>query len=111
MKLQQLNYLIAIADNNLSITSAATKIHTSQPGISKQLRLLEDELQTKIFERNGKLLTGLTKTGEEVLNRARKVLQEVENIKRLTTDTVASPSGSFTIATTQTQAQYVWLQL
>ena len=84
MKLQQLNYLIAIADNNLSITSAAAKIHTSQPGISKQLRLLEDELQTKIFERNGKLLTGLTKTGEEVLNRARKVLQEVENIRRLT---------------------------
>ena len=111
MKLQQLNYLIAIADNNLSITSAAAKIHTSQPGISKQLRLLEDELQTKIFERNGKLLTGLTKTGEEILNRARKVLQEVENIKRLTTDTIASPSGSFTIATTQTQAQYVLPQV
>ena len=107
MKLHQLKYLIAIADNNLSITAAAAKIYTSQPGISKQLRLLEDELQIKIFERNGKQLVGITTLGEEILNRSRKVLQEINNIKRLTSDINPSAHGNFTIGTTQTQAQYV----
>ena len=107
MKLHQLKYLIAIADNNLSITAAAAKIYTSQPGISKQLRLLEDELQIKIFERNGKQLVGITTLGEEILNRSRKVLQEINNIKRLTSDINPSAQGNFTIGTTQTQAQYV----
>ena len=111
MKLHQLKYLIAIADNNLSITAAAAKIYTSQPGISKQLRLLEDELQIKIFERNGKQLVGITTLGEEIINRSRKVLQEVNNIKRLTSDSSAHTDGSFTIATTQTQAQYVLPQV
>lgn len=107
MKLQQLKYLIAIADNNLSITTAAQKIFTSQPGISKQLRLLEDELQTKIFERNGKQLVGITHVGKEILARARKVLQEVNNIKRLSSEISQEDSGCFSIGTTQTQAQYV----
>ena len=107
MKLHQLKYLIAIADNNLSITAAAAKIYTSQPGISKQLRLLEDELQIKIFERNGKQLVGITTLGEEIITRSRKVLQEINNIKRLTSDINPSAHGNFTIGTTQTQAQYV----
>lgn len=107
MKLQQLKYLIAIADNNLSITSAAQKIFTSQPGISKQLRLLEDELQTKIFERNGKQLVGITQVGKEILARARKVMQEINNIKRLSSEISQEDSGCFSIGTTQTQAQYV----
>ena len=111
MKLHQLKYLIAIADNNLSITAAAAKIYTSQPGISKQLRLLEDELQIKIFERNGKQLVGITTLGEEILNRSRKVLQEINNIKRLTSDINPSAHGNFTIGTTQTQAQYVLPQV
>ena len=111
MKLQQLKYLIAIADNNLSITSAAQKVYTSQPGISKQLRLLEEELQTKIFERNGKQLVGITDIGDEVLNRARKIMQEINNIKRLSSDTSKLDNGSFTIGTTQTQAQYVLPQV
>ena len=107
MKLQQLKYLIAIADNNLSITSAAQKIFTSQPGISKQLRLLEDELQTKIFERNGKQLVGITQVGKEILARARKVMQEINNIKRLSSEISQEDTGCFSIGTTQTQAQYV----
>ncbi|MCW8857132.1 MAG: LysR substrate-binding domain-containing protein [Kangiella sp.] len=107
MKLQQLKYLIAIADNNLSITNAAQKIFTSQPGISKQLRLLEDELQTKIFERNGKQLVGITQVGNEILGRARKVMQEINNIKRLSSELSQDDSGCFSIGTTQTQAQYV----
>jgi LysR family cys regulon transcriptional activator len=111
MKLHQLKYLIAIADNNLSITAAAAKIYTSQPGISKQLRLLEDELQIKIFERNGKQLVGITTLGEEIITRSRKVLQEINNIKRLTSDINPSAHGNFTIGTTQTQAQYVLPQV
>jgi len=107
MKLQQLRYLIAVADNNLSLTEAALKIHTSQPGLSKQLRLLEDELQTKIFQRNGKQLIGLTQIGEEVLTRARNILQEINNIKDLAGDSREETEGHFSIATTLTQAKYV----
>ncbi|NVK21414.1 MAG: LysR family transcriptional regulator [Kangiellaceae bacterium] len=111
MKLQQLKYLIAIVDNNLNITSAAEKVYTSQPGISKQLRLLEDELQLKIFERNGKQLVGVTPLGEEILSRSRKIIQEVQNIQRLTEHDNLKDTGSFSIATTQTQAQYVLPQV
>lgn len=107
MKLQQLIYLIAIADNNLSITKAAEKLFTSQPGISKQLRLLESELETKIFIRNGKQLVGVSELGEEIINRARKVLHEINHIKNISNLANESESGNFSIATTQTQAQYV----
>ena len=107
MKLQQLRYLIAVADNNLSLTEAAHKIHTSQPGLSKQLRLLEDELQTKIFQRSGKQLVGLTSIGSEVLTRARSILQEITNIKELAGDSREDVNGNFSIATTLTQAKYV----
>ncbi|MET1253578.1 LysR substrate-binding domain-containing protein [Aliikangiella maris] len=107
MKLHQLKYLVAIVDNNFNITAAAEKIYTSQPGISKQLKLLEDELDLKIFERSGKQLIGLTALGEDVVKHARRSLQEVENIKRLAQDKNKIETGSFSIATTQTQAKYV----
>jgi len=107
MKLHQLKYLVAIVDNNFNITTAAEKIYTSQPGISKQLRLLEDELDLKIFERSGKQLVGLTALGEDVVKHARRALQEVENIKRLSQDKNKVESGSFSLSTTQTQAKYV----
>jgi len=107
MKLHQLKYLVAIAENDFNITAAAEKIYTSQPGISKQLKLLEDELDIKIFERNGKQLIGLTALGEDVVKHARRTLQEVENIKRLSQDKKKVESGRFCLATTQTQAKYV----
>ncbi|TQV84585.1 LysR substrate-binding domain-containing protein [Aliikangiella coralliicola] len=107
MKLHQLKYLVAIVENNFNITTAAEKIYTSQPGISKQLRLLEDELDLKIFERSGKQLIGLTALGEDVVKHARRALQEVENIKRIAQDKNKVESGSFSLATTQTQAKYV----
>lgn len=107
MKLHQLKYLVAIVENNFNITTAAEKIYTSQPGISKQLRLLEDELDLKIFERSGKQLIGLTALGEDVVKHARRALQEVENIKRIAQDKNKVENGSFSLATTQTQAKYV----
>ncbi|WP_196138344.1 LysR substrate-binding domain-containing protein [Aliikangiella sp. G2MR2-5] len=111
MKLHQLKYLVAIVENNFNITTAAEKIYTSQPGISKQLRLLEDELDLRIFERSGKQLIGLTALGEDVVKHARRALQEVENIKRISQDKNQVESGSFSLATTQTQAKYVLPQV
>lgn len=107
MKLQQLRYLLATVENNFNITTAAERIYTSQPGISKQLKLLEEELDLKIFERTGKQLIGLTISGEQVVAHARKALQEVENIKRLSDDKNQVEHGHFRLATTQTQAKYV----
>ena len=107
MKLQQLKYLLATVENNFNITTAAERIYTSQPGISKQLKLLEEELDLKIFERSGKQLVGLTPSGELVVQHARRALQEVENIKRLSDDKNSVEHGVFRLATTQTQAKYV----
>ncbi len=107
MKLQQLKYLLAIVENNFNITTAAERIYTSQPGISKQLKLLEEELDLNIFERSGKQLVGLTSTGEQVVDHARKALQQVENIKRLSDNQNQVEHGAFRLATTQTQAKYV----
>ena len=70
MKLQQLKYLLAIADNGLNITAAAERLYTSQPGVSKQLKLLEEELGLQLFTRKGKSLGGITAAGEQVIERA-----------------------------------------
>jgi LysR family cys regulon transcriptional activator len=107
MKLQQLKYLLAIADNGLNITAAAEKLYTSQPGVSKQLKLLEEELGMQLFVRKGKSLDGVTAAGEQVIQRARNILQEVDNIRSLASDYVEQEEGALSIATTHTQARYV----
>lgn len=107
MKLQQLKYLIAIVDNGLNITAAAERLYTSQPGVSKQLKLLEEELGMQLFTRKGKSLGGVTPAGERVIERARIIMQEVENIRRLASDYYEEETGSLSIATTHTQARYV----
>ena len=107
MKLQQLKYLIAIADNGLNITAAAERLYTSQPGVSKQLKLLEEELGMQLFTRKGKSLDAITPAGEKVLERARVIMQEVENIRTLAADYFEEKDGSLSIATTHTQARYV----
>ncbi len=107
MKLQQLKYLLAIADNGLNITAAAERLYTSQPGVSKQLKLLEEELGLQLFTRKGKSLGGITAAGEQVIERARLVMQEVENIRSLASDYYHEEEGTLSIATTHTQARYV----
>ncbi len=107
MKLQQLKYLLAIADNGLNITAAAEKLYTSQPGVSKQLRLLEEELGLQLFTRKGKSLDGVTAAGEQVIARARAIMQEVENIRNVASDYYEEAEGTLSIATTHTQARYV----
>ena len=107
VKLQQLKYLLAIADNGLNITAAAERLYTSQPGVSKQLKLLEEELGLQLFTRKGKSLDGVTPAGEQVIARARVIMQEVENIRGLASEYFEQEEGSLSIATTQTQARYV----
>jgi LysR family cys regulon transcriptional activator len=107
MKLQQLKYLLAIADNGLNITAAAERLYTSQPGVSKQLKLLEEELGLQLFSRKGKSLQEVTGAGEKVIDRARVIMGEVENIRCLANAYYQEEEGTLSIATTHTQARYV----
>lgn len=107
MKLQQLRYLVAIVDNGLNITAASEALYTSQPGVSKQVRLLEEELSLSLFVRKGKSLTALTDAGKTVVKRARVILSETENIKALSSELAGAQQGELVIATTTTQARYV----
>lgn len=106
MKLQQLRYLVEIERQGLNVSAAAAALFTSQPGISKQIRLLEEELGITIFERSGKRLTGVTAPGHVVIEMARKILRETQNLKRVGEDFAAGASGLLSIATTHTQARY-----
>ena len=107
MKLQQLKYLLAIVDNGLNITAAAERMYTSQPGVSKQLKLLEEELGMQLFTRKGKSLGGITPAGHQVIERARIIMREADNIRSLASDYFQEEEGSLSIATTHTQARYV----
>lgn len=107
MKLQQLKYLLAIVDNGLNITAAANRLYTSQPGVSKQLKLLEEELGLQLFTRKGKSLKGMTSAGRQVVDRARLIMQEVDNIGSLASDYYQETEGTLSIGTTHTQARYV----
>jgi LysR family cys regulon transcriptional activator len=107
MKLQQLKYLLAIVDNGLNITAAADRMYTSQPGVSKQLKLLEEELGLQLFARKGKSLNRITRAGEQVVRRARKIMAEVDQIRSLAEDFYREEEGTLTIAATNTQARYV----
>ncbi len=107
MKLQQLRYLVAVNDNGLNITAAARQLHTSQPGVSRQLKMLEAELGLRLFERDGRALTRVTAAGERVIGHAAKILREMQNIRHASQDLRQADSGSLAIATTHTQARYV----
>ena len=107
MKLQQLRYLVAIVDSGMNITAASQILFTSQPGISKQVKMLEDELSLRLFVRKGKSLEGLTEAGKEVVRRARKILNEAENIRSMSKELAGQLQGELVVATTHTQARYV----
>jgi len=107
MKLHQLRYLLAVVEQGLNVTAAARTLHTSQPGVSKQIKLLEDELGFQIFERAGRNLTRITTAGQAVVDHAVRVIEEVDNIRRLSADFQNEQRGSMSIATTHTQARYV----
>lgn len=91
MKLQQLKYLLAIADNDLSITTAANQLYTSQPGVSRQLGLLEAELGILVFTRNGRRLTGTTPAGKCAIAHARAIMREVDAIRKIARELSRQP--------------------
>lgn len=107
VNLQQIRYLVAVVDHGLNVSDAAEALSTSQPGISKQVRQLEDELGLSIFVRQGKRLASLTPAGELVVATARRALRELGNIKRVAAEFRGEDTGTLSIATTHTQARYV----
>ena len=107
MTLTQLRYLIAIADSGLNITAAAERVHATQPGLSKQLKQLEDELGFQLFSRRGKSLQAITPAGQQVLERARVIVTEAGNIRALAAELRGEEAGELVIATTHTQARFV----
>ncbi|MDQ3230128.1 MAG: LysR substrate-binding domain-containing protein, partial [Pseudomonadota bacterium] len=107
MTLTQLRYFAAIADSNLNITLASERVHATQPGISKQLKQLEDELGFLLFSRKGRSLDALTPAGEQVLAHARRLLVEAGNIRAYAANQRGDDQGSLVLATTHTQARFV----
>ncbi len=107
MNLQQFRFLREAVRQRLNLTAAAHALHTSQPGVSKAILELEEELGVSIFARHGKRILGLTPPGQQVLDAAERIMTEVDNLKKLARDYAGSPEGTLRVATTHTQARYV----
>jgi len=106
MKLQQLRYLAEVARRGLNVSDAAEALHTSQPGVSKQIRALEDELGVKVFARHGKRLVSVTEPGKAVIAIAERMLADAQNLRRAGEEFANEKLGTLTIAATHTQARY-----
>jgi LysR family cys regulon transcriptional activator len=106
MNLQQLRYVRETVRRNLNLTEAANALFTSQPGVSKQIKELEEELGVEIFERRGRRFVALTEPGQAVVRIIERLLEEAENLKRVGAEYADRDSGGLTIATTHTQARY-----
>lgn len=107
MKIQQLKYIWEVANHDLNVSATAESLFTSQPGVSKQIRMLEDELDVQIFQRNGKHLTEITPAGRMIIDMAGEILDKVEGVKRVADEFSNKRQGDLSIATTHTQARYV----
>jgi LysR family cys regulon transcriptional activator len=107
MNFQQLRYLVAVHENGLNITAAARELRTSQPGVSRQLKLLEAELGFHLFERQGQALVRTSAAGEDIVARATTILHKMQHIQRTSAELSQADGGKLSIATTHTQARYV----
>src|SRR5580704_17448523 len=107
MKLQQLRYVLEIVRQNNHLSAAAEALHTSQPGVSRQILLLEAELGFEIFQRTRNRIIGVTEPGRLVLDIAKRVVTDVDALRSVKEDVNSGNSGTFTEATTHTQARYV----
>jgi len=107
MNFQQLRSVREAARRGYNLTEVANVLFTSQPGVSRQIRELEEELGVEIFERNGKRLTGLTDPGKGILQIIERLLLEAENLRQASREYAGERSGTLTVATTHTQARYV----
>ena len=106
MNVQQLRYVRETIRQGLNLTAAASSLHTSQPGISRQIRELEQELGIELFVRHGKRVIDLTESGRALAPIVDRVLQEIENLRSAAADFNDQDAGSLTLATTHTQARY-----
>ncbi|MES2049688.1 MAG: CysB family HTH-type transcriptional regulator [Pseudomonadota bacterium] len=106
MNLHQLRFVREAVRQNFNLTEAAKALFTSQPGVSKAIIEFEEELGVDIFARHGKRIRGLTEPGRAVLKSVELIMQEIDGLKRIGKEFAAQDSGSFTIATTHTQARY-----
>src|SRR5258706_4570137 len=106
MNLQQLRYMSEVARRGLNVSEAAEALHTSQPGVSKQIRALEDELGIQVFVRHGKRLVEITEPGKAVIAIAERILAEAQNLRRAGEEHANEKLGTLTVATTHTQARY-----
>jgi LysR family cys regulon transcriptional activator len=106
MKLQQLRYIQEVFQNDLNVSATAERLFTSQPGISKQIRLLEEELGIDIFVRGGKQFVGVTPGGEQVLKLSGEILGKVNDIRKIAEEYHNREIGELSIATTHSQARY-----
>lgn len=107
MTLQQIRYLCEVARRGLSVSDAASALHTSQPGISKQILALEAELGVQVFVRRGKRLVEITPAGKRLVELGERVLADAGNLKRAALDLQDEAVGEMVIATTHTQARYL----
>lgn len=107
MKLHQLRYIWEVAQQDLNVSQAAMQLFTSQPGVSKQIRLLEEELGLQIFSRRGKHLVEITSAGREILETSGEILQQVRKINAVAQEHSNEEQGNLSIATTHTQCRYV----
>ena len=106
MKFQQLLYVREVARSNLNVSQASKNLYTSQPGISKQIKLLEEELGIELFERSGKHLVSITPVGQKILEQIEEILALVDGIKHAATEFSDEDYGTLAIATTHTQAKF-----
>jgi len=107
MNLHQFRFVQEAVRRNLNLTETARVLHTSQPGVSKAIIELEEELGVEIFARHGKRLKRVTEPGQHVLQSIELIMREVGNLKRIGEQYSAQASGTLSIATTHTQARYV----
>lgn len=106
MNLQQLRYVVEVSRRGLNVSDAAEALFTSQPGVSKQIRLLEDELGVQVFVRHGKRLVGITEPGHQVVAIAERMLRDMDSLRQVGDEFRNEDAGTLSIATTHTQARY-----
>jgi LysR family cys regulon transcriptional activator len=107
MNLRQLRYITAVVRHGLNVSATAESLYTSQPGVSKQIQLLEEELGVQIFERSGRQLTRVTDAGKAIIEMAERILREAESIPQVAKEFIDPQAGTLSIATTHTQARFV----
>jgi LysR family cys regulon transcriptional activator len=107
MNLQQFRFVRETIRRDFNLTEAARSLFTSQPGVSKAILEFEDELGVQIFERHGKRIKGLTKPGKAVAQVVERIMQEIDNLKKVSDEFAKRDEGSLVIACTHTQARYV----